>query len=259
MMNKRRVAMVIAGSDSIASAGIQRDIKTFHEIGVLATTVITCITAQNTSSIRAIQDISVDLIQQQIDAIMDECNVTTLKTGMLYTDKIAHVVYEFVCINPDIRLILDPVMIATSGVKILNDDAICALTELISKAYVVTPNANEAEILAKMSIQTQHDVENACLIIHSLGVKNVIIKGGHLDQGGDFIINTLFDGKKFHRFAHPRIKNCEFHGSGCMFASALSAYLFQNRNDLVSSVEMASDFTYKSIRSHYLGDHNITV
>ncbi len=233
---KKSGVMVIGGSDSIAGAGIQADIKTLQTIGVFATTVITAVTAQNTSSIIGIQQISTDIVKKQILQIDDEIDVQIVKTGMLYSEKIVDIVEKY--IKNDQKLILDPVMVATSGRKLMTNSSV--FNKLISKAYIITPNIPEAEVLSGIKIKNANDIKSAAEKIIQLGAKNVLIKGSHINESEDFIINRLFCDTKIFEFKNKRFKG-DFHGTGCMLSSALSGYLYK-KNDLYNATELALNF-----------------
>jgi hydroxymethylpyrimidine/phosphomethylpyrimidine kinase len=244
--------MIIAGSDSIAGAGVQRDIRTCHEIGAVFTNVITCITAQNSIGVQAILDTPKEMIKSQISSIKEDFNISYIKTGMLHSIEIIDIVDELT--NEFLgakKLILDPVMIATSGGRLLKNEAIEKIKTLITKALIITPNLPEAEVLTDIKISTIEDIRLACQKMHSIGAKNVLLKGGHFDIEGELIINTLFDGKNFYEFTSKRIKNKEFHGSGCMLASAISAYLYKNKGEMFKSIQEACSFVDKSLLSYF--------
>ncbi len=247
---KKSAIMIIAGSDSIGGAGVQRDIRTCHQIGVTATNIITCVTAQNGFGVQRIEDVSLETILQQIESIQAEYDITYVKTGMLHKKEIISTIHDFIKHNHRIKLILDPVIIATSGGKLLQDDAIYQMKSMLASAFVVTPNLPEAEILSDIKITTQVDLIQACNIIYQLGAKNVVIKGGHFDLGSNIVTNILFDGHSHYEFSSPRIVGQEFHGSGCMFASAVTSYLFL-KHDTVTSIKLASDFVYQSLCNYF--------
>lgn len=223
-------AMIIAGSDSIAGAGIQADIKAFHALKIHAGTVITAITAQNTKCITGIQLIDCNVIKQQIEQIDEEIDVKIVKTGMLYNADVINTVKEYLISNNNIKLILDPVMIATSGAKLLDDNSIASLKTLMSHAYIVTPNIPEAEMLSGVKIRNIQDIELAAKKIILLGAEYVLVKGAHLNESKDHIINRLYNANGLLKeITSKRIKG-EFHGTGCTLASLIAGYIFKGRN-----------------------------
>lgn len=224
------VALTIAGSDSGGGAGIQADLKTFSSLDVFGTSAITCVTAQNPDEVLAIEAVTPDMVIKQIKAVCDSFPVRVAKTGMLYSaDIIRAVALE------DIRegiavLVVDPVMVAASGARLLQADAIDALcTELLPKARVVTPNLHEAEILCGRSISSEDELCAAARDIAEKFDLACVAKGGGL-SGGE-VIDVLIDGVEEHVFRSPRIAAAQTHGAGCAFSAALTAYLA--RGDLL--------------------------
>ena len=221
---KQPVALSIAGSDSGGGAGIQADLKTFSALGVFGTTAITCITAQNPSSVTAIDPIDPDLIVQQIKMVCEGFPVSVAKTGMLYSSEIIKAVAA-----ADIRqgipvLVVDPVMVAASGARLLKADAVEALcTELLPQARIITPNLHEAEILCGHSISSVKELRAAAQEIGDRYDVACIAKGGHL--AGDEAVDVLFDEGEEHIYSGPRVPVKESHGAGCAFSAALAAYL----------------------------------
>lgn len=238
-------ALVVGGSDSSAGAGIQGDLKTFNEIGVFAGTAITAITAQNTSSITKIISVGSDDVHEQIKQIDEEIDVKIIKTGALINSDIVKVVDRYVSAK-NVPLILDPVIVATSGSVLLDNDAMQSVMLLSSKSYLLTPNIPELEILSNVKIKSEHDVFEAVKSINKKGVKNILVKGAHLFENQDKIISRLFtkDGG-VKTFATQRIP-CEFHGTGCTLASAISAYMIKQHN-LESAINMALKFVDNKI------------
>jgi hydroxymethylpyrimidine/phosphomethylpyrimidine kinase len=218
------VALTIAGSDSGGGAGIQADLKTFSSLDVFGTTAITCVTAQNPDEVLAIAPIAPDMVIKQIKAVCDSFPVRVAKTGMLYSAEIIRAVAM-----EDIRegiavLVVDPVMVAASGARLLQADAIEALcTELLPKARVVTPNLHEAEILCGRSIASEADLRAAARDIAERFDLACVAKGGHLS--GEEVVDVLVDGNEEHVFRSPRVVAAQTHGAGCAFSAALTAYL----------------------------------
>jgi len=216
--------LTIGGSDSGGGAGIQADLKTFTNLGVFGTTVITCVTAQTPTEVRAIEPIHPDLVTAQIRAVSDGFPIFAAKTGMLYSAEIIHRVAR-ADINHGIPiLVVDPVMVAASGARLLKSDAIDALrNELLPLARVVTPNVHEAEILCGRTIATVDDLARAAQEIGQMFDVACVAKGGHLE--GDEVVDILYDEGELHRYTSRRVKARETHGCGCVFSAALAAYL----------------------------------
>lgn len=232
------VAMTIAGSDSGGGAGIEADLKTFVALGVHGTVALTAITAQNTYSVTMVQDVDVEVIKGQIDAVAEDMGIDAAKTGMLHTAEIIEVVAEKVK-EYGFPLVVDPVMVAKSGAPLLKKEAIKTLVmELIPLATVVTPNAYEAEILARMKIKSKDDMIKSAKKIIELGPKAVVIKGGHVKE--DVAIDVLYYEGRVYEFSAPRIESRNTHGTGCSFSAAITAELAKG-SDIVSAVRVAKE------------------
>lgn len=211
--------MTIAGSDSGGGAGVQADIKTFQALGVHGTCAITALTAQNTTGVRSVFDVPLPVIASQIDAIMADFNVRYAKTGMLSQAETVRLVAEKVR-QYGLKVVVDPVMAAEAGGRLLNPDAVGALKDdLLPLAEATTPNVYEASVLSGVEIKDMDSAKEACRRIHRLGVKHVVLTGGHF--GG---VDILFDGVKFTIFAGELIKGGT-HGTGCAYSAAMTAYL----------------------------------
>jgi hydroxymethylpyrimidine/phosphomethylpyrimidine kinase len=225
---KKPVALTIAGSDSGGGAGIQADLKTFQALGVYGASVITALTAQNTLGVRAVHEVPVEVIAAQIDAVLEDLGADGVKTGMLSSAAIIQVVAERVHHwGVQEVLVVDPVMVAKSGDRLLREDAVEALRHtLLPLAAVVTPNLPEAEVLVGRRIQTDDEVERAALDIRELGARAVVVKGGH--RTGE-PVDVLFDGERFYRFSSPRVETPNTHGTGCTFSAAIAAGLAQGK------------------------------
>jgi hydroxymethylpyrimidine/phosphomethylpyrimidine kinase len=240
-----RVALSIAGSDSGAGAGIQADIKTFAAHRVYGTTAITAVTAQNTLGVSTFQALPADLVTAQIEAVVGDIGVHAAKTGMLPNAAIVEAVAAAI-VDLEIPLVVvDPVMIATSGDRLLDDEAVAAMkTELLRHALVVTPNVPEAEALAGVTIRDDATRREAARAIAALGAANVIIKGGHYPTSG--ISDLLFDGHQFHEFHGERIAGST-HGTGCTFSAALASHLALGRT-LKDAIPLAQHYVAETIR-----------
>jgi hydroxymethylpyrimidine/phosphomethylpyrimidine kinase len=242
---RRPRAMTIAGSDSGGGAGIQADLKTFMALGVYGTSAITAITAQNTVGVRAVHEIPVGVIADQIDAIVEDIGVDAVKTGMLSSVGIIATVAERVRHWQLDRLVVDPVMVAKSGDRLLREDAVEALVrELLPLAMVLTPNLPEAEVLVGRSLETEDEIRQAARDIVDMGPRAVVMKGGH--RPGD-AIDILFDGHRFHTFASERFATPNTHGTGCTFSAAIAAGLASGMG-LVDAVGLAKRYLTEAIR-----------
>jgi len=243
-----KTVLTIAGSDSSAGAGIQADLKTFFSRGVYGISVITALTAQNTIGIQGIFNVPPNFVAQQIDSVMSDIGANVWKTGMLANKEIVNVVVNKVDQYKIKYLVVDPVMIAKGGNRLLEEDASKLLIhKLIPRAYVITPNRFEAEKLAGISIKNLTDVKKAAYKIHRLGAKNVVIKGGHLNNSF-FAIDTLFDGKDYSIYSSKRIITTHTHGTGCTFASVIAAELAK-KNSLKKAVSIAKSYITQAIKT----------
>lgn len=237
--------LTIAGSDSSGGAGIQADLKTFSAHGVFGMSVITAITAQNTQGVFGVQDISVDMIEKQIDAIFDDIRVDALKIGMVsQIETIKAISGKLKQYSPE-NIVLDPVMISKSGYDLLVPEAKETLIrELLPLATIATPNIPEAEVISGMSINSLKQMEEAAIKIHSLGAKNVLIKGGHME---DDATDVLYNGSKFIYFKSERINTKNTHGTGCTLSSAIASNLAKGFT-IEESVANAKDYITTAIK-----------
>jgi hydroxymethylpyrimidine/phosphomethylpyrimidine kinase len=239
------VAMTIAGSDSGGGAGIQADLKTFQALGVYGTSAVTAITAQNTLGVRAVHEIPTDIIAAQIDAIVEDIGVDAAKTGMLSSAEIIATVAERIRHWHLDRLVVDPVMVATSGDRLLREDAVQTLIrELLPLAALLTPNLPEAEVLVGRRLASDDEIRQAARDIVDLGARAVIMKGGH---GLGDATDVLFDGHAFHTFSVPRVDTLNTHGTGCTFGAAITAGLARGR-DLLDAVSDAKYYLTEALR-----------
>ncbi|MFN7983619.1 MAG: bifunctional hydroxymethylpyrimidine kinase/phosphomethylpyrimidine kinase [Vicinamibacterales bacterium] len=241
-----RTALTIAGSDSGGGAGIQADLKTFAALGVYGTSAITAITAQNTVGVTAAQALPADLVTAQIEAVASDIHVHATKIGMLATAAIVEAVAAAISALDLPLVVVDPVMLAKSGDRLLDDDAVTAvIKELLPRAYLVTPNIPEAEVLSGMRITTLDDARTAAVKILESGASAVVVKGGHAT--GDDLVDLLYDGHRFVELHTPRIHTRNTHGTGCTFASATSARLALG-DSLVDAVTRAQAYVAGAIR-----------
>ena len=240
--------MTIAGSDSGGGAGIQADLKTFSALGVYGASTLTAITAQNTVGVTAVHEIPTDVIAAQIDAVITDIGADAVKTGMLSSPEIVATVADAVERHNIANLVVDPVMVAKSGDRLLRAEAIATICErLIPLAAVVTPNIPEAEDLTGLTIATDSDAQRAAEAIIAMGARSVVVKGGHRDGPPTDI---LYDGQQFLEFTTERIPSTNTHGTGCTFASAVAAGLAQGL-DVPAAVQQAKDYVTAAIRAAY--------
>ena len=238
-----KTALTIAGSDSGGGAGIQADLKTFAAHGVYGTSALTAITAQNTHGVIAALPLPTDIIVAQMEAVAGDITIHAVKTGMLATAAIVEAVAATIEELDLPHVVVDPVMVAKGGDRLLDADAIGMIkAELFRRAAIVTPNAMEAGVLADMSVSSLADAREAARRIHRLGAAAVVVKGGHLD--GAEAIDVLFDGHQFHELAGPRIATRNTHGTGCTFAAAIAANL---------ALEVPLDAAVRRAKQYVLG------
>jgi hydroxymethylpyrimidine/phosphomethylpyrimidine kinase len=250
--SKNPVVLTIAGSDSGGGAGIQADLKTFSAHSVFGTTAITCITAQNPNSVSGILKISTDMIEKQILAIFDYFPITAAKTGMLFSNDIIELVVKILK-EKKIKLVVDPVMVATSGAKLLEDDAILSIQEkLIPLASLITPNLDEAEILLGEKIV---NLEDSAKKLYKIYKVPVLLKGGHL-QDSNFATDILFDGEFLFPFNSKFLTGIDTHGTGCTYSAAITANLGKGFG-LMESVSLAKYYIYETLmQSILINDKN---
>jgi hydroxymethylpyrimidine/phosphomethylpyrimidine kinase len=221
---RRPRALTIAGSDSGGGAGIQADLKTFAAFGVYGASAITAITAQNTLGVRAIHEIPPEVVAGQIDAVLDDIGADAGKTGMLASAPIIEIVARRLRAHHFAALVVDPVMVAKSGDRLLREDAVRALCErLLPLAAVITPNVPEAAVLSGIEVVDMESAAEAARRIHALGPALVIVKGGHL--AGDRSDDLAFDGRHREILPGRRIATRHTHGTGCTFSAAIAACL----------------------------------
>ncbi len=247
-MKSKSKILIIAGSDSSGGAGIQADIKTVTALGGYAMTAITAITAQNTTGVNSVIPISPKEIENQILFTSKDIRPDAVKIGMLNSHEVIISIIKTLKRIKTKKIILDPVMIAKGGHKLINYKAIKILREkLIKKVYLITPNIPEAEVLTKTKIKNLDDMINAGKILINLGVKNVLIKGGH---GKTKKINDIFLNKKELKiFKNKRIKTLNTHGTGCTLSSAITTF-FACGKTLNKSCELGIKYVNQSIRSN---------
>jgi hydroxymethylpyrimidine/phosphomethylpyrimidine kinase len=238
-------ALTIAGSDSGGGAGIQADLKTFAALGVYGTSAITAVTAQNTERVTGVHLLPPSFVVQQIDAVASDIAVDAVKTGMLGTAAMVDAVAGALERWALPRVVVDPVMVAKSGDRLIAEDAIDAVRgRLLPLAIVITPNRLEAEVLLGAGVRTREDAAEAARALVARGAMAAVVKGGHFDEAE--VVDLLFDGRAFHEFRHARQDTRNTHGSGCTFASAIAASLARGA-ELPAAVQEASDYVAGAI------------
>lgn len=243
-----KIALTIAGSDSGGGAGIQADLKTFHQFGVFGTSVITALTAQNTLGVRAVQAVPASMIAAQCAALAEDLPPDALKTGMLADADLVRQVAETVREYGWGPLVVDPVMVATSGDRLLTTDAETVVRDsLLPIAALVTPNLDEAALLVGRSVDDGAAMERAARDLLELGAVAALVKGGHL-HAGDEVVDVLATRDGVRRFTHPRIDTTSTHGTGCTLSAAITAGLAQGRS-MEAAVETALDFVFRAMQS----------
>ena len=243
------IALTIAGSDSGGGAGIQADLKTFAALGVYGASAITAVTAQDTRRVYDFVELEPAFVAAQIDAVMGDIGADAVKTGMLASAPIIEAVAERLRHWRVENLVIDPVMVAKSGDRLLRDDAVAALKEkLLPLALVVTPNLPEAETLVGRSLQSWDDIREAAREIAGFGAKNVVIKGGHREDVA--ATDLLFDGKGFRDYSTGRVPTQSTHGTGCTFASAIAATLAKG-DSVPNAVAAAKTYVTKALQNAY--------
>jgi len=245
MERDRSVALTVAGSDSGGGAGIQADLKTMEAFGVFGTSAVTSLTAQNSKGVRGAHDAPPEFVADQIDAVVDDFDVGAAKTGMLSNAETARAVAEKVD-EHDLRAVVDPVMVAQSGDRLLSRDAEEVVRdELLPRAALVTPNGPEAEALTDVDIGSPDDASEAARKLVGMGADAAIVTGGHVE--GDEVVDVFADAEGTTGYTKPRVENGATHGTGCAFSSAVAAE-FAKGASLREAVGRAEGFTYRAIR-----------
>lgn len=247
------VALSIAGSDPSGGAGIQADLKTFGALGAYGTCVITALTAQNTRGVSGVHVVPTDFVRLQLDTLLDDVRVDAVKIGMLASAALARTVGAYLVPGGRLEgrhIVLDPVMVATSGARLLDDDALSAVRDLVPLADLITPNLPEAAVLLGTEpATTVAGLEEQATALLDLGAKRVLIKGGHLDQatgGGTSAVDVYGDRDGLQRLAGERIATRNTHGTGCSLSSALAA-LRPRREDWVSTAREAKGWLTQAL------------
>jgi hydroxymethylpyrimidine/phosphomethylpyrimidine kinase len=251
------VALSVAGSDSGGGAGIQADLKTFAAFGVHGTCAITCLTAQNPSRVLAVESASARMLRRQIDAIFEEFPPAAVKAGMLFSAANIRILAGYFQTQNRLPLVVDPVMVATSGARLLEPAAIKVLKDrLLPLATLTMPNLDEAQILTGHKLASPEDLRAAAREIHRRFGCAALVKGGHL-RGGREAIDIFFDGDTELMLSAPFVRNVSTHGTGCTYSAAVTAALALG-HDLPRSVRMAKDYITQVIAgSYHVGKHSV--
>jgi hydroxymethylpyrimidine/phosphomethylpyrimidine kinase len=241
------VVLTIAGSDSSGGAGIQADLKTFQAFGTYGTSAITAVTVQNTLGVTGVHLVPLETVRGQIAAVAEDLQPRACKTGMLGTAELSRAVAEAIREHRLPAYVLDPVMVATSGDRLLEEEAErTILQELLPLAAVVTPNLDEASILVGRAVRTEDEMAAAAEELVARGAGAALLKGGHLS--GPEVVDILFDGREWRRWRRARVETSSTHGTGCTLSAALAAGLAWGR-PLPEAVEQALDFVHRALMS----------
>jgi hydroxymethylpyrimidine/phosphomethylpyrimidine kinase len=244
-MSRTGVMLSIAGSDPSGGAGIQADLKTAAALGVYGATVITALTAQNTVGVTGVHAVPARFVAEQYAAVVTDLDVRAVKIGMLGSAEVVEAVAAMLHQRPVPAVVLDPVMVATSGDRLVPEDAAAAIRELlVPMASLVTPNVPEAEVLSGARIGSPDDLEAAGRALLALGPGAVLAKGGHLD--GDRCVDVLVSADGVRRFDAPRVRTRHTHGTGCTLSSAIASYMVRGR-DLPDAVASAKDYLTRAL------------
>jgi hydroxymethylpyrimidine/phosphomethylpyrimidine kinase len=241
-------ALTIAGSDSGGGAGIQADLKTFSAFRVFGMSVITAVTAQNSLGVQGVENLPPAFVARQLRSVLEDFGADAAKCGMLSTAPIIEAVAAELTERRIEKLVVDPVMVAKSGDRLLEPEARAALADrILPLALLVTPNLPEAEVLAGMRVAEPEDMEEAARRIHLMGPRYVLVKGGHLK--GD-ATDLLWNGRDFTRFSTPRIDSPNTHGTGCTFSAAIAAGLARGQA-LGDAIRSAKAYVTRAIREGF--------
>lgn len=238
--------LTIAGFDPSGGAGIQADIKTISALGCFATSVLTALPVQNTCGVRSIHSIPTEVVAEQMRAVLDDIPPDAVKTGMVHSVELVETIVNTLAEYPRVPLVFDPVMVATSGHKLIEDSTIAVIVEcLFPLADIITPNLDEAAVLAGMSIETLDDMYTAGEKILTLGCRSLLLKGGHLKA--DRLTSLFFDGKGgVSEYSSEKYDTCNTHGSGCTLSSAIASYIARGKK-LADAVVLAQDYVTRAI------------
>lgn len=254
---KLPIALTIAGSDSGGGAGIQADLKTFSALGVHGTSAITCLTAQNPRGVRGVHAATPENLRQQIEAVFEELPPVAVKTGMLFSAELIDVVAAHFLKRRRLPLVVDPVMVATSGARLLEPVAMRALSgRLLPLAALVTPNLDEAQLLLDLPIRDEEGLRVAARRLHDEYGCATLVKGGHL-RGAREAVDIFFDGREELMLSAPFVRGMSTHGTGCTYSAAITAFLARG-NSLPEAVTRAKEFiTQAIVGSVRAGRHSV--
>jgi hydroxymethylpyrimidine/phosphomethylpyrimidine kinase len=240
-----KVALTIAGSDSGGGAGIQADLKTFQAFGVFGTSAVTAVTAQNTRGVQGVHPVPVPIVRSQIEAVAQDLAPAAVKTGMLATTDLVEAVAAAIRLHRFDHYVLDPVMVATSGDRLLDEEAVSAvIRSLLSLADLVTPNLAEAAVLVGTPVASEGDMRGAARSLVQMGAGAALVKGGHLP--GDAVVDVLWDGREERVRRRPRLDTVHTHGTGCTLSAAAAACLALGL-PLHEAVDRALDYVSRAI------------
>ncbi len=239
------IALTIAGADPTGGAGIQADLKTFRSMNVYGLAVITALTAQNTEGVEGIQEISSDFVSKQLEVLLNDVRPGACKTGMLYSAEIIRIVADQVKKHSLNKFVVDPVTLSSTGVPLAGNEMLSAMKDLLLPlSTVITPNIYEAALLTGIDIKDEEDIKKAAAGLKKLGPEFVIITDGHLKAKA---IDLLFDGKEFLTLENEMLEG-EYHGTGCVFSSVITAGLASGY-DIRESFVKAKEFVWKAMKS----------
>lgn len=239
--------LTIAGFDGSGGAGIQADIKTISALGCYATSVLTALPVQNTMGVRNIYPVPINAVSDQLAAIFEDIMPNAIKIGMVHTPELVKVIADSLMQYPDVPVVFDPVMVATSGHRLIEEETIRAITEeLFPLAEIITPNMDEAAVLAQMEVRTLEDMYKATERIRKMGCGNILLKGGH--QEGARIISVFTDGKnEVSEFETIKLVTANTHGSGCTLSSAIASFMAQGQ-ELHEAVALGQRYVFEAIK-----------
>lgn len=241
------IVLTIAGSDSGGGAGIQADIKAISANGCFAASAITAITAQSTTGVYGIEEVSLNIIKKQIEVVADDMNLSAIKIGMLANVETIETVAS--SLPSDVKIVLDPVMVAKDNTKLLASDAVNCLIEILCpKAYVITPNIEEANVMLQSNIETVEDMRQACKKLADICETNILLKGGHLI--GDQLVDVLYYDNQFFEYHTTRIDTNNTHGTGCSLSSSLAANIAKGLS-LEVATKNAIEYVQNGIIQNY--------
>jgi hydroxymethylpyrimidine/phosphomethylpyrimidine kinase len=247
MTDRIPVALTIAGSDSGGGAGIQADLKSFHAFGVFGTSALTAVTVQNTRGVSGVHPIPVDIVRAQIRAVAEDLHPAACKSGMLATAELVRAVAESIREHRLPHYVLDPVMVASSGDRLLDEDAERTVAEvLVPLAALVTPNLHEAAILVGAPVGDVEGMRRAAAALVEMGARAALLKGGHLRSAE--LVDVLFDGRDWHEWRRPKLDTRNTHGTGCTLSAAVAAGLAHGR-PLTNAVEDALGYVGRAMQA----------